>query len=102
MLQTKRTVKPKQNTLNCKITKFIGYLKMQQFLNFKSNVRNWEVVVAQLVEWSLPSPEVRGPNPVNAKFIMNVYCLLFWKVESNEKRGRECPISKKKFKTFCS
>ena len=24
----------------------------------------WPVVVAQLVEWSLPKPEVRGSNPV--------------------------------------
>ena len=24
----------------------------------------WAVVVAQLVEWSLPIPEVRGSNPV--------------------------------------
>ena len=27
----------------------------------------WAVVVAQLVEWSLPIPEVRGSNPVLGK-----------------------------------
>ena len=36
-----------------------------------------EVVVAQLVEWSLPIPEIRGSNPVIGKklFISNI-CLL--------------------------
>ena len=35
------------------------------------------VVVAQLVEWSLPIPEVRGSNPVIGKnlYILNI-CLL--------------------------
>ena len=35
------------------------------------------VVVAQLVEWSLPIPEVQGSNPVVGKnlFILNI-CLL--------------------------
>ena len=32
------------------------------------------VVVTQLIEWSLPTPEVRGSNPViSNKIIMNVY-----------------------------
>ena len=37
-----------------------------------------EVVVAQLVERSLPIPEVRGSNPVIGKnlFILNNYCIL--------------------------
>ena len=37
-----------------------------------------EVVVAQLVERSLPIPEVCGSNPVIGKnlFILNNYCIL--------------------------
>ena len=35
----------------------------------------WEVVVVQLVEWSLPTPEVRGSNPVIGKIYM--YCQLY-------------------------
>ena len=33
------------------------------------------VVVAQLVEWSLPILEVRSSNP--GKNILNIYCQLF-------------------------
>ena len=29
-----------------------------------NNQLKWEVVVAQLVEWSFPTPEIRGSNPV--------------------------------------
>ena len=29
----------------------------------KSGLNLWAVVVAQLVEWSLPTPEIRGSNP---------------------------------------
>ena len=51
--------------------------------------------VAQLVERSLPIPEVRGSNPVIGKnlFKWNI-CLLstvYWNDESKEKRGREWP-----------
>ena len=34
------------------------------FINFG---QNWAVVVAQLVEWSLLTPEVHGSNPVVGK-----------------------------------
>ena len=38
----------------------------------------WAVVVAQLVEWSIPIPEVRGSNPViGKKLILNIYCQLY-------------------------
>ena len=42
------------------------------------------VVVAQLVERSLPTPEARGSN-----VILDVHCQLYWKEENKEKRGRE-------------
>ena len=45
--------------------------------------KSWEVVVAQLVERSLPTPEVRGSNPVIGKIYM------YWKDENKEKSGRE-------------
>ena len=54
------------------------------------------MVLAQLVDWSLSIPEVRGSNPV----IGNIYwkfvnLQLYWKYENKEKRGREWPIWKK-------
>ena len=43
-----------------------------------NNRANWAVVVAQLVEWSIPIPEVRGSNPViGKKLILNIYCQLY-------------------------
>ena len=33
----------------------------------RTNIVNWAVVVAQLVKRSLPTPEVRGSNPVNGE-----------------------------------
>ena len=40
-------------------------------------VRLWEVVVAQLVERSLPIPEVRNSNPVTSKnLFISIICLL--------------------------
>ena len=48
------------------------------------------MVVAQLVEPSLPTPEVRGSNPVIGKaFISNifVFCQLHWKDENKEKEA---------------
>ena len=60
------------------------------------------MVVAQLVERSLPLPEVRGSNPVIGKnlFILNI-CLLstvYWKDENKEKEARIGPFFKKKKK----
>ena len=53
----------------------------------------WAVVLAQLVEQSLPTPEVRSSNPVIGKIYWTfVYCQLYWKDENKEKRGREWPI----------
>ena len=55
------------------------------------------VVVAQLVERSLPIPEVRGSNPVIGKIYWTfVYCqLCIEKTKNKEKRGRKWPIFKK-------
>ena len=46
-------------------------------IKLNCNNKNREVVVGQLVERSLPIPEVRGSNPVIGKnlFISNI-CLL--------------------------
>ena len=63
-----------------------------------NNITIWAVVVAQLVEWSLLIPKVRGSNPVIGKIYWTfVYCQLYWKDENKEKRGREWPILKKCF-----
>ena len=36
------------------------------------------VVAPQLVEWSLPNPEVRGTNPVIGNiFVFNIHCQLY-------------------------
>ena len=55
--------------------------------------------MTQLVERSLPIPEVRGLNPVIGKNLFIywtfVYCQLYWKDENKEKRGWEWPILKK-------
>ena len=57
---------------------------------------NRAVVVAQLVEQLLPTPKVRGSNPVIGKiYWTSVYCQLYWKDENKLKRGREWPIFKK-------
>ena len=46
------------------------------------------VVVAQLVEWSLPSPEVRGSNPINK--INDQFSTNFNSEKTKKgKRGRE-------------
>ena len=55
----------------------------------------WAVVVAQLVKRSLPTPEVRGLNPVNGKFLYRafVYRLpIVLKRRKQIKRGQEWPI----------
>ena len=56
----------------------------------------WAVVVAQLVERLLPTPEVRSLNPVIGKNF-NEHCLLSTVLRRRKwrKRGREWPIFKK-------
>ena len=60
----------------------------------------WAVVVAQLVEQSLPIPKVRGSNPVIGKKLY-LYWTFFYRqlcIEKTKikKRGRVWPIYKKK------
>ena len=59
---------------------------------------NWAVVVAQLVEWLLPIPEVRGSNPVIGKnLLISNICLLstvYWKDENKEKEAGDGPFKK--------
>ena len=58
---------------------------------------SWAVVVAQLVERSLLTPEVRGLNPVIGKiYIEHGFLSIVLKNENKEKRGREWPIFIKK------
>ena len=56
-----------------------------------------EVVVAQLVEWSLPMPEVRGSNPVNGKnlLISNICQLCIEKTKIKKKRPEMAHFLKK-------
>ena len=54
------------------------------------------VVVAQLVEWSPPIPEVHGSNPVMGKnlYVSNI-CFLStgsWKDENKEKEAGNSPF----------
>ena len=51
----------------------------------------YAMVVAQLVEQSLPKPEVCSLNPVISKIYIE-QCLLYWKDENKEKRDRERPF----------
>ena len=53
-----------------------------------------EVVLAQLVERSIPTPEVRGLNPVIGKIC--VYYQLYWKDENKEKEAWNGPFFLKK------
>jgi hypothetical protein len=56
------------------------------------------VVVAQLAERSLPTPEIRGSNPSIGK-IYPIYLSTvsqFRKDENKRKRGRNGPFKKKK------
>ena len=52
----------------------------------------WVVVVAQLVEQSLPTLEVHSSNPV-----LNIYCQQYWKDENEEKLAGNVPFFKKGF-----
>ena len=52
------------------------------------------VVVVQLVERTLPIPEVHGLNPVISKLLYGtfVYCQLYWKDENKEKEAGNVPL----------
>ena len=53
----------------------------------------WAVVVAQLVERSLPTPEIRGSNPNIGKLYLPI---VHWKDENKEKEAGNGPFLKKK------
>ena len=57
----------------------------------KKNKDGWAVIVAQLVERLLETPEVRCSNPVIGKINIE-QCQQYWKDENKEKQGRERPI----------
>ena len=51
------------------------------------------MVVAQLVEWLLPTPEIRGLNPVISKFyLLSTVLNLYGQHKRKENRIREWPI----------
>ena len=53
------------------------------------------MVVAQLVEWSLQTPVVRGSNPVIGKIYIerfSVYCMKFGKTKIKEKEAWNGPF----------
>ena len=51
------------------------------------------MAVAQLAEWSLQIPEVRGTNPIICKTLNRKYFSLnFWKVENREKEAGNGPL----------
>ena len=56
--------------------------------------------MAQLVERSLPTPEVRGSNPVIDKLLYTtfVYCQLYWKDGNKEKEAGKGPFKKQLLK----
>ena len=62
-----------------------------------NNKHSWEVVVAQLVEWSLPIPEVCGSNPITSKVFIE-YSLLstVLKRRKKEKEAGNGPFFLKK------
>ena len=68
-----------------------GWLLKKTFLRRM----NWAVVITQLVEWSLPTPEVCGSNPNLSKNL--IYHWYIW-IDNNGKRGREWPVLKKEDK----
>ena len=63
----------------------------------KVKIAYWAVVVAQLVEQSLPILEVCGSNPVISKihlFLLNISLLstVYWKDENKEKEAGDGPF----------
>ena len=59
----------------------------------------WTIVVAQLVERLLTTPEVRGSDPVNGTFYRSftVNCIEIWKDEKKRKKKPRMVHFKKQF-----
>ena len=54
-----------------------------------------DIVVAQLAERSLPTPEIHGSNPAIGKFYsLSTVSHLFWKDENKEKDAGNGPFKK--------
>ena len=67
---------------------FSTFVWAKNLIKFLAQI--WAVVVAQLVERPLPTPEVLGSNPVIGEFIIEhflTYCQLYWKYENKEKEA---------------
>ena len=60
---------------------------------------NGAVVVAQLVEWSLPTPEICGSNPVIGK-ILSTNCAIKYKAEENKEKEARNGQSLKKYSSL--
>ena len=61
--------------------------------HLKTVILLWASVVAQLVQWSLPKPELLGSDPVIGKFY--VLSTVFKRSKLKKNRPVECPIIKK-------
>ena len=70
---------PFQSPTRVKARNFLTIFKETKLRKF------WAVVVAHLVERSLPTPEICGSNPVNSK-ILSINCTTYRKDKNEEKR----------------
>ena len=61
---------------------------MQDALDILKHKPSWAVVVAQLVKRSLPTPEVRGSNPVIGKKFYRTFVYRLSIVLKDEKRKK--------------
>ena len=73
--------------------------KTKTFTPYKQNHNKqyfrWAVVVAQLVEWWLPIPDVRSSNPVISKNLYWTFTGIYiWKDENKEKEAWNGPFLK--------
>ena len=78
---------------------YLGYDVIRQFVSLGENhwyiKISWEVVVAQLVERSLPISEVRGSNPVIGKNLYGTFTVnCIWKNENKVKQAGNGPFKK--------
>ena len=93
-------MRPKYNNMsyNLALNSTLLYFYKYFLLWTQTKLFVWAVVVAQLVEWFPPIPEIHSSNPVIVKnlYWTFVYCRLNWKDENKEKGSWKWPI----FKTF--
>ena len=86
----------KQHHIYSRTSEHIFILNLKNLLTKTILLR--AVAVAQLVEWSLPIPEVHSRIQSSAKFILNIfYCQLHWKDKNKEKEAENGPVFKKYF-----